>query len=734
MTVDATEYRVLARKYRPKTFADLIGHDALVRTLSNAIAGGRIAHAFMLTGVRGVGKTTTARIIARALNCVGPDGTGGPTIAPCSVCEPCRAIAEDRHVDVIEMDAASRTGVDDIRELTDGMRYRPVAARYKIYIIDEVHMLSKNAFNALLKSLEEPPPDIKFIFATTEINKVPVTVLSRCQRYTLPRIATAELAGLYRRILEAEGIAAEPAAVALIARVADGSARDGLSILDQAIALSLGGGTATGGTAPDGLVTEAAVRDMLGIADRGLALDIFEAVMRGDAAKALGTLADLHRAGAEPALVLQDLLEITHLLTRLKLDTPDEAVQSSGGQPSGGQPSGGQSSGSQPQPAFPGDAATRARSLDLATRLGMAVLTRTWQMLLKGLGEVQTAPQPLQAAEMVLIRLVYVADLPSPADVVRSLVERSAPSGNPAAGSPAAAAPARLQMAAAPPAPALPVPGMATLATALPSNLPTETGPRQPMAIGGGAARAERVLDLAVEPTPIEEPAVLSAPIQTAPIQTAPAELPSAESAPQTEEVGPPRPADFRAVLELVAEQREILLYSQLMNFVHLVRFEIGRIEFRPADNAPRDLANRLGQKLGEWTGMRWVVSISHAEGEPTPSQREAAEKQQQLDEASRHPLVRAALAAFPGAAITEIRRRGAGPEAVVPETAAIDPALPDAETDSETAASNEAPLELGDPGPLAAYSIDDEDSGGGEFSGEEYLPDLADAALSDTV
>ncbi|HWK44845.1 MAG TPA: DNA polymerase III subunit gamma/tau [Stellaceae bacterium] len=676
MTVDAAEYRVLARKYRPKTFADLIGHDALVRTLTNAIAGGRIGHAFMLTGVRGVGKTTTARIIARALNCVGPDGTGGPTIAPCGVCEPCRAIAEDRHVDVIEMDAASRTGVDDIRELTDGMRYRPVAARYKIYIIDEVHMLSKNAFNALLKSLEEPPPDIKFIFATTEINKVPVTVLSRCQRYTLPRIATAELAGLYQRILEAEAIAAEPAAVALIARVADGSARDGLSILDQAIALSLGGGTTEGG----GLITEASVRDMLGIADRGLALEIFEAVMRGDAATALATLTSLHRAGAEPALVLQDLLEITHLLTRLKLDGTGEAE------------------GNAPESSFPGDAATRARSLQLAERLGMAVLTRTWQMLLKGLGEVQTAPQPLQAAEMVLIRLVYVADLPSPAEVVRGLVERG---GGPAAHAPTVPGPIPATLPALRPQAA--APAMPALATAAPIARIPETGPRQPVAMSGGAAQAtaERVLDAQAEAAPAE----VVQPVE----DRAPAPL-----------------ADFRAVLELVAEQREILLYTQLASSVHLVRFEPGRIEFRPAEGAPRDLANRLGQKLGEWTGMRWVVSVSQAEGEPTPRQQAEAAKQRQLAEANTHPLVRAALATFPGATIMEIRERGA-PVAAEPGIAGIAPDVSAINPGTEPTTLDEAPMEADDPGPLAAYSVDDEDSGGGEFGGEEYLADLLD-------
>src|SRR5689334_22664803 len=295
MSEAGAAYRVLARKYRPSTFAELIGQEAMVRTLTNAISTGRIAHAFILTGVRGVGKTTTARIVARALNCIGPDGKGGPTITPCGQCEPCRAIAEDRHVDVMEMDAASRTGVDDIRELTDGVRYKPVAARFKIYIIDEVHMLSKNAFNALLKTLEEPPADVKFIFATTEIRKVPLTVLSRCQRFSLRRVPVGQLIEHYRRIAEAEHVGASPEALGLIARAADGSVRDGLSLLDQAIALS--GDAATGGT-----IDAAVVRDMLGIADRGLIWELLETVLRGDAAGALQRMEALYKGGADPQI------------------------------------------------------------------------------------------------------------------------------------------------------------------------------------------------------------------------------------------------------------------------------------------------------------------------------------------------------------------------------------------------------------------------------------------------
>ncbi|NBB84456.1 MAG: DNA polymerase III subunit gamma/tau, partial [Alphaproteobacteria bacterium] len=367
-------YRVLARKYRPQTFAELIGQDALVRTLTNAIRAGRLAHAFVLTGVRGVGKTTTARIIAKALNCTGPDGHGGPTPEPCGVCDNCKAIAGDRHVDVMEMDAASRTGVDDIREIIDGVRYAPVAARFKVYIIDEVHMLTRNAFNALLKTLEEPPEHVKFVFATTEIRKVPVTVLSRCQRFDLPRVDQDLLIGHFTRIAEQEKAEAEPEAIAMIARAADGSVRDGLSLLDQAISQGYAGG--------EGRVSADQVRHMLGLADRTRVIELFDQVLRGEAPAALETLADMHRLGADPLQVLQDLLDFTHFLTRAKL-LPQVLDD----------------------PAVP--EAERARGKALAEGLGVPVLTRCWQMLLKGVGEVQTAPQPEPALEMVLIRLMH---------------------------------------------------------------------------------------------------------------------------------------------------------------------------------------------------------------------------------------------------------------------------------------------------------------------------------------
>jgi len=434
---EAGAYRVLARKYRPTTFGQLIGQDALVRTLTNAITSGRLAQGYMLTGVRGVGKTTTARLIARALNCIGVDGKGGPTPTPCGVCAHCKAIAEDRHVDVLEMDAASRTGIDDIRELLEGVRYRPTSARYKIYIVDEVHMLSEKAFNALLKTLEEPPEHVKFIFATTEIRKVPVTVLSRCQRFDLRRIESVDLQKLFAAISTREGAEVEEGALALIARAADGSARDGLSILDQAI--SQAGGTK---------VSEPAVRDMLGLADRALVFDLFDAVMSGDVKKALDLLADQYAAGASPVVIVQDLLELVHWLTRMKV-APDGASD-------------------------PALAETeRTRGVVMAGKLGMPVLTRAWQMLLKGLSEARAAPMPLQAVEMVLVRMAYAAELPSPADAIKALENGAGVSARPPA--------------------ATPVPGGGTRAVARGGSALAETAPQPTAQADVGPAQALQI-------------------------------------------------------------------------------------------------------------------------------------------------------------------------------------------------------------------------------------------------
>ncbi len=554
MTEPGGAYRVLARKYRPQRFAELIGQEAMVRTLTNAIATGRIAHAFILTGVRGVGKTSTARILARALNCIGPDGKGGPTAAPCGVCDPCRAIAEDRHVDVIEMDAASRTGVDDIRELTEGVRYRPVSARYKVYIIDEVHMLSKNAFNALLKTLEEPPPDVIFIFATTEIQKVPVTVLSRCQRFSLRRVPIEQLIAHYQSVADAEKITIAPMALALIARAADGSVRDGLSLLDQAIALAAGAA-----------IDEATVRDMLGIADRHLVFDLLETVLKGEAPDALRQLESLYEGGADPVLVLQDLLELAHFLTRLKL-TPNAGEDD------------------------PTLAGARERGLPLAEKLGMPVLTRTWQMLLKGIGEAQIAPSPLEAAEMVLVRLAYVAELPPPGDVIKAASEGREPPAAPAARGPGAGA-----------------------------------------SVAATVNRGATAVSARAVPQPQASNAV-------------------------------PSPTSLREVLELFEQHREAILRAHLYAHVHLVQFEPGRVQLQLDPAAPRDLVNRVAQKLSEWTGQTWLVGVASEGGQPTLKEQDEVREHSIRGEAARHPLVRAVLDAFPGARI-EVVRDIAAPE-----------------------------------------------------------------------
>jgi DNA polymerase-3 subunit gamma/tau len=551
-------YRVLARKYRPQDFDALIGQEAMVRTLTNAFASGRIAHAFMLTGVRGVGKTTTARIIARALNCLGADGTNDrPTITPCGVCANCRAIAEDRHTDVMEMDAASRTGVDDIREIIEGVRFRPLSARQKVYIIDEVHMLSRNAFNALLKTLEEPPAHVTFIFATTEIRKVPVTVLSRCQRFDLRRIAADRLAAHFASIAAKEGVTVEEGALRLLARAADGSVRDGLSLLDQAIALA--------GESP---VTEAAVRDMLGLADREAVFDLFEAAMSGRVADALALLAEGSAVGADPGVVIADLLGITHTVTRLKL-----------------------------APALAESAALaeaeRTRGAALAAALSLPQLGRAWQMLLKGSAEVNEAPDRLAAAEMVLIRLAHVADLPTPGEIIRRLGAEQA----------------------AAPAPAPPRGGGG--------------GGGAFRAIAGGGARP------APEPAPDATPAITGL-------------------------------ADIAA---LAAARREATLAAHIASRVHLVRIEQGLLEIRPDEDAPRDLSARIAALLSEATGRRWTVAISAEAGAPTLAELEHAEAARIRASVEQEPLVRAILAAFPGATIEAIREIAPPLEPTDPES-----------------------------------------------------------------
>ena len=533
----AGDYRVLARKYRPSSFAGLIGQQAMVRTLTNAIGSGRLAHAFILTGVRGVGKTTAARIIARALNCA-----EGPTAEPCGVCEHCVAIAEDRHMDVLEMDAASRTKVEEMRELLDGVRYRPTSARYKVYIVDEVHMLSRHAFNALLKTLEEPPAHVKFVFATTEIRKVPVTVLSRCQRFDLRRVDAETLTAHFEGIAGKENATISAAALHLIVRAADGSVRDGLSLLDQAIAH--GGGE----------VDEERVRAMLGLADRTVTFDLMDAVMTGDIAAALVLMADQYRSGAEPAAILEDMLELSHWLTRIKV--VPEAAEGAG----------------VPE-------AERVRGGVLAGKISMAALARAWQMLLKGLDEVRTAPSPLQAAEMVLVRLAYAADLPTPAEAVKALID-----------------------------------GGSTTPVAPPSG--GSSGPSAPVATTTAVA-------VAVSP-------------------------PETHAAPD--------PTSLAEVVELLGVKREAMLRAQLVNDVHLIQFEPGRIEMRLGAAAPPELPNRLSRFLNEVTARRWTVTVSGEGGEATLHQQAEAAEAAAHAAAGAHPLVRAVLDTFPGAAIAEVR------------------------------------------------------------------------------
>lgn len=576
-------YRVLARKYRPTTFEGLIGQEALVRTLTNAIRSGRLAHAWLLTGVRGVGKTTTARIIARALNCIGPDGKGGPTPEPCGVCANCTSISEDRHVDVLEMDAASRTGVDDVRELIEGVRYRPVSARYKVYIIDEVHMLSNNAFNALLKTLEEPPEHVKFIFATTESRKIPITVLSRCQRFDLRRVGEEQLAGHLSNIAQKESVTIEPAALALIARAADGSVRDSLSILDQAIAHGAGLEAAGSGTT----ISETQVRDMLGLADRTRVFDLFESVMKGQVAQALTVLAEQHAAGADAATVIEDLLDLTHWITRIKV-APDVAKDVT-----------------VPE-------AERVRGASLAGALSMATLARAWQMLLKGLQEAQFAPDPMQAAEMILVRLAYAADLPPPADLMKRL-SQGGEAARAAASSASTSSPngnLRAQASAS--------------TSVAPSPMAGQPAPTMMSTASDGAhALAPREAPMAAVPSP-------------AGFET--------------------MPTSFREAVALFARKREGLLHAHLMHDVHPVSFAAGRIEFRPRPEAPRELPRKVSECLSQWTGQRWLVSPSDQAGQPTLAEQDASRKQADRDEAAQHPFVRAALQAFPGARITEVR------------------------------------------------------------------------------
>ena len=589
-TVDAEgaaqqPYVVLARKYRPQTFDDLIGQEAMVKTLRNAFASGRIAQAYMLTGVRGVGKTTTARIIARALN-YETDTVKAPTFDMPALGRHCAEIMESRHPDVIEMDAASNTGVDNIRELIESARYKPIIARTKVFIIDEVHMLSKGAFNALLKTLEEPPEHVKFIFATTEIRKVPVTVLSRTQRFDLRRVDVPELAAHFTNIVASEGATAQGDALALISRAAEGSVRDGLSLLDQAIAMG------------EGAVRVETVRDMLGLADRGRIFDLLEHVFRGDAKAALASLDELHRDGAEPVQLLADLAEAVHAAARVKAVGDDAGSEGL-------------------------SAEEKRRASAIAGKLSTPLLSRAWQMLLKGGEETAKAANPRAAAEMVLIRLAYTADLPAPDEVIRLLGGEGslARSGKPAPADNGGARDAPLDRIS-------PAPPAAAAAAALAS--PPASDDEDP----GFDPDYEASLGDVVPDDDAAAPALFA------------------------------DPRSFDEVIALAGERRDMMLKVHLEDRTSLVKFDYaaGSIDLFLLPGAPPHIANELREKLNVWTSRKWLVVLSKAPGErprgEVRREREAAE----LEQLKAHPAVRAVLDQFPDAKIAEIRELIAPP------------------------------------------------------------------------
>ncbi len=564
-------YRVLARKYRPSTFEDLIGQEPMVQTLTNAFRTGRIAQAYMLTGVRGVGKTTTARILARALN-YERDGVDGPSLDLDPPGVHCQSIMEGNHVDVIEMDAASHTGIDDIREIIASVRYSPTSARFKVYIIDEVHMLSKAAFNGLLKTLEEPPEHVKFIFATTEIRKVPITVLSRCQRFDLRRIDAGEMTALLSRISKAENVPVEDEALSMIARASEGSARDALSLLDQAIAHSAGSGRKK--------VVADEVRSMLGLADRARVIDLFEHVMAGRIAEALGELKDQYDSGAEPATVLGDLAEFVHFVTRVRY--VDTALN---------------------DPAL--SQTEKERGKEFADKLSPRILGRAWQMLLKGIAEVQGSPRPLAAADMVLVRMTHAADLPPLDEALKTLSDGG--SATITRGVSAGAGGAS---------------GGATAVAATPSRMAATSA--RTTAQGGSS-----VPQMRAEPAPQPQP----------------------NPALAYETI-----ATFEDLLAVAEKKRDIRFKLMLRNHVSLISFEQGRIELSPVGDAPRDLMNQMSARLKEWTGDNWMISISQEAGAETVKQREEAQKAALVEDAEQHPLVSKILATFPQSKIVDVR------------------------------------------------------------------------------
>jgi len=593
----STTYRVLARKYRPETFADLIGQEALVRTLSNALAMNRLAHAFVLTGVRGIGKTSTARLLAKGLNCIGEDGQGSETLEPCGQCEPCQAIGSGRHVDVLEIDAASHTGVDDVREIIEGVGYRPVSARYKIYIIDEVHMMSKNAFNALLKTLEEPPASVKFIFATTEIRKVPVTILSRCQRFDLRRVSADQLQQHLQKICSAEAITSDAGALHAIAIAAEGSVRDALSMLDQAAAMTA-----------DSL-TEAAVNDMLGRPGRADSLNILQKALAGDAAGALGGFAHVHRNGAEAEMVVADLLEIVH---QASLAAAGAGVE---------------------------DLNERDRdAISALGTMGIARLGRAWQLLLKGHGEVSSAPSPAAALEMLLIRLAHAANMPTPTEILQKLP--TAPTQKAAAKESGSAGEnsGRNSGSDLQPGPV--------------ASSPADHNPPPQRVAEGGGRSAPEAQTVAVAESLADDMDAAGTPTVTV--------------------------TSLADIAALAEDNDEALLAARVRTHLRLVAIQPGSLEVALAERAPDSLAGDLARYLSQWTGRRWLVSVSDRPGSQTLAEEQAERSDRLKTEIAETPLVKSVLAMFPGATIESIR------------PTKIDPALTPDDPDD------------GDPGPQA--------------------------------
>ena len=581
-------YRVLARKYRPETFAALIGQDALVRTLSNALAMKRLAHAFVLTGVRGVGKTSTARLLAKGLNCIGEDGTGTETLEPCGKCEPCTAISAGRHVDVLEIDAASHTGVDDAREIIEGVGYRPVSARYKIYIIDEVHMMSKSAFNALLKTLEEPPESVKFIFATTEIRKVPVTILSRCQRYDLRRVSADMLEQHLRQICAAENISSDDGALRAIAIAAEGSVRDALSMLDQAAAM----------TSDD--LKEDAVDDMLGRPGRRESMVILSDALAGNVAQALAGFTRVHTNGAEPEMVVADLLNIIH---QASLVAAGAGVDDLG--------------------------EAERDSVAALGELGIARLGRAWQLMLKGHEEVRQAPNPVAALEMLLIRLAHAANMPTPGDILQKLAQPSN-------------------------APSTPAEPQQRSHSSVPESAPSSAVAAQPVA--GNVAEADNAppkMHLASGGSQLvaSEISAASQPEMQPDIQ--PTTTPDIETKSTIIEIN--SLADIAALAE---DRDEMLLAARIRTHLRLVSMQPGSLEVALAEKAPDALVGDVARCLTQWTGRRWLVSVSDGPGGKTLAEERAEQAAELKNAISEAPIVKSVMALFPGATIESIKPR----------------------------------------------------------------------------